>query len=146
MTAAGASGKRDPAAEVSPVAAEVPAGDRVFPLSFAQVRLWLLDRLVADRSVFNVPMRLRLAGALNVEALRHALNGVVARHDVLRAHMRWCPPDVGCAAAWSPNHEDVVGDLRQVDRCRRSWSRTREARQRIPHKTRTKIGISKTTD
>jgi amino acid adenylation domain-containing protein len=88
MTAASASAKRDPAMEVSPVTPEAPASDRVFPLSFAQRRLWLLDRLVADRSVFNVPLWLRLAGTLNVGALSRALNSVVARHDVLRAHMR----------------------------------------------------------
>src|SRR5215469_751732 len=88
MTAASASARRDPAVEVSPVTPEAPASDRVFPLSFAQRRLWLLDRLVADRSVFNVPLCLRLAGTLDVGALSRALNGVVARHDVLRAHMR----------------------------------------------------------
>lgn len=88
MTAASASAKRDPEPDVLSAAREAPAGDRVFPLSFAQQRLWLLDRMVADRSVFNVSKWLRLAGVLDVAALHHALNGVVARHDVLRAHMR----------------------------------------------------------
>ena len=59
----------------------------VFPLSFAQQRLWLLDRLVPDGSVYNVSRTLRLVGALDVTALSRALNEVIARHEVLRTHI-----------------------------------------------------------
>ncbi len=54
------------------------------PLSFAQQRLWLLDRLLTDKSAYNVPQVVRLAGPLDREALRWALNEVVRRHEVLR--------------------------------------------------------------
>ena len=74
---------RDGGPDAAPAAGDV----YVFPASFAQQRLWLLDRLVPDGSVYNVPKALRLAGALDVGALSRALDGVVARHEVLRTRI-----------------------------------------------------------
>jgi len=54
------------------------------PLSFAQQRLWLMDRLLPDNSVYNVARVYRLTGALNVGALEKSLNWIVARHATLR--------------------------------------------------------------
>ena len=54
------------------------------PLSFAQQRLWFLDQLEPESSFYNVPHTVRLQGALNVEALREALNTIVDRHEILR--------------------------------------------------------------
>ena len=54
------------------------------PLSFAQQRLWLLDRLIPLGSVYNIEHVLRLSGELDHAALRGALNEVVRRHEVLR--------------------------------------------------------------
>ncbi len=54
------------------------------PLSFAQQRLWLLDRLVPDTASYNVRMVLRLRGALDVDLLRRSIAAVVARHETLR--------------------------------------------------------------
>ncbi|HEX7240791.1 MAG TPA: condensation domain-containing protein, partial [Longimicrobiaceae bacterium] len=61
----------------------VPRGERL-PLSFAQQRLWLLDRLEPGSSAYNVPVAVRLRGALEVETLARALSEVVRRHEVLR--------------------------------------------------------------
>ncbi len=55
------------------------------PLSFAQERLWFLDRLEPGSAAYNMPAALRLAGDLDVPALQGALGAIVARHEVLRA-------------------------------------------------------------
>ncbi|RKY21562.1 MAG: non-ribosomal peptide synthetase, partial [Planctomycetota bacterium] len=54
------------------------------PVSFAQRRLWFLDRLVEDGSFYNTAVALRLDGALNRDALGRSLDAVLARHEVLR--------------------------------------------------------------
>jgi amino acid adenylation domain-containing protein len=58
--------------------------DRPLPLSSAQERLWFVQRLTPDGTAFNLPMALRLRGALEVEALRRALGEIVRRHEPLR--------------------------------------------------------------
>ncbi|MFJ2703839.1 condensation domain-containing protein, partial [Streptomyces sp. NPDC087428] len=54
------------------------------PLSFAQQRLWFLDRLTPESPDYLVPTALRIRGPLDVAALETALSGLVARHEVLR--------------------------------------------------------------
>jgi amino acid adenylation domain-containing protein len=66
-----------------PPLVRVPRDQRL-PLSFAQQRLWVLDQLEPNSSLYNMPRALRLRGALSTEALEVALNGIVARHEILR--------------------------------------------------------------
>ncbi|GAA0495267.1 hypothetical protein GCM10010361_70840 [Streptomyces olivaceiscleroticus] len=54
------------------------------PLSFAQQRQWLLNQVAGGGSGYNTPLALSLSGALDVEALRHAVRDVIARHEPLR--------------------------------------------------------------
>ncbi|HEY0781429.1 MAG TPA: condensation domain-containing protein, partial [Thermoanaerobaculia bacterium] len=56
----------------------------VAPLSFAQERLWFLDRLSPGGSAYNMPLALRLHGRLDVPALGRVFAPTVARHEALR--------------------------------------------------------------
>ncbi|WP_166654429.1 condensation domain-containing protein, partial [Tahibacter aquaticus] len=58
--------------------------DAPLPLSFAQQRLWFIDRLEGGSAQYNMPLLLRLRGELDVPALQQALDTLVARHEILR--------------------------------------------------------------
>ncbi|HLL48485.1 MAG TPA: condensation domain-containing protein, partial [Longimicrobiaceae bacterium] len=59
-----------------------------FPLSFAQRRLWFLDRYEEGGSVYNLPAALRLGGELDVRALERGLAELLRRHESLRTVFR----------------------------------------------------------
>ena len=58
--------------------------DRPLPLSSAQQRLWFLDRLDPNNSLYNVPAAVLMQGPLCVASLRRSLNEIVRRHEALR--------------------------------------------------------------
>ncbi|MDX2592029.1 non-ribosomal peptide synthase/polyketide synthase [Streptomyces sp. WI03-4A] len=64
----------------------VPPADRSrpLPLSFAQQRLWFLDRLRPGDARYNSAVALRLTGPLDRAALSGALEHVAGRHEALR--------------------------------------------------------------
>lgn len=57
-------------------------------LSFAQQRLWFLDRLEPHTATYNIPSAIRLSGNLNVTALEQSVNTVIDRHESLRTVFR----------------------------------------------------------
>lgn len=64
----------------------IPAADRdrPLPLSFAQERLWALDRIEGASSVYNLAFAYRIQGTLDVDRLANAVDALVLRHEVLR--------------------------------------------------------------
>ncbi|UUL82304.1 non-ribosomal peptide synthetase [Sphingomonas qomolangmaensis] len=63
-------------------------GERAHPLSFAQARLWILDRLQPGNPAYNIPATIPLRGAVNVEMLSRALDEILLRHEALRTVFR----------------------------------------------------------
>ncbi|HEX6287533.1 MAG TPA: amino acid adenylation domain-containing protein [Herpetosiphonaceae bacterium] len=60
------------------------------PLSFAQQRLWMIERFAPGNPAYLVPQALRLIGALDVDALERSCNAIVQRHEALRTVFRLC--------------------------------------------------------
>src|SRR6266700_1586648 len=68
--------------EAGPLSVRVTNGRA--PMSFAQQRLWFLDRLAPGTPFYNLPEAFRLRGFLDVPALEGALAETLRRHSVLR--------------------------------------------------------------
>ncbi|MFF9090556.1 amino acid adenylation domain-containing protein [Streptomyces sp. NPDC014991] len=103
-----------------PVLGAAVRPDRV-PLSFAQERMWFLDRLDDRAATYNIPLVVRPPADLDVDALEAALGDLADRHESLRTvfaahdgapHQRILPPGalrpplrrIDCPAAESAAH------------------------------------------
>ncbi|TMQ67695.1 MAG: amino acid adenylation domain-containing protein, partial [Candidatus Eisenbacteria bacterium] len=71
--------RRAAAASITRRPPDLPA-----PLSFAQRRLWFLDRLGPATPTYHMARAIRMRGRLRVETLERSLNEIVRRHDILR--------------------------------------------------------------
>uniref|UniRef100_UPI000A99889A condensation domain-containing protein n=1 Tax=Nocardia sienata TaxID=248552 RepID=UPI000A99889A len=54
------------------------------PLSLAQQRMWLINQFDPSSAAYNIPLAIRLSGALDVAAMRAAVSDVLERHESLR--------------------------------------------------------------
>ncbi|ASY82362.1 hypothetical protein BJK05_21220 [Pectobacterium polaris] len=54
------------------------------PLSFSQQRLWLLDQLMTDGSLYNISALLRVEGEFQSTLAENAFRLLIARHEPLR--------------------------------------------------------------
>lgn len=54
------------------------------PLSFAQLRIWLLDQFEGSSIHYNMPLALRLKGKFDYGAFAKTFNTILERHEVLR--------------------------------------------------------------
>ncbi len=68
-----------------------PGDSGLQPLSFAQERMWVLDRLQPDSAVYNVAFRWTLVGSISSDALSDALNDVMHRHRTLTSRFSITP-------------------------------------------------------
>ncbi|MFL5539875.1 MAG: condensation domain-containing protein, partial [Longimicrobiaceae bacterium] len=57
---------------------------RTAPTSFAQERLWFIDRLEPGSAVYNLSAAWRLGGVLDEAVLERSLSEIVRRHEALR--------------------------------------------------------------
>jgi len=77
------------AQKIAGAADAVPSLKRIsregpLPLSFAQQRLWVLDRIEPNNPLYNIPRAFQLKGPLDVPSFTRALNEIVRRHESLR--------------------------------------------------------------
>ncbi|MFJ5262396.1 amino acid adenylation domain-containing protein [Streptomyces sp. NPDC088387] len=97
-----------------PALAAVPDRPARIPLSAAQRRLWLVERITGGGVAYNFPLVVRLRGALDLDALRAALGDVTDRHEVLRT--RFLEAD-GEPYQWIAAPGEVAPEFRVTD-CR----------------------------
>ena len=55
-----------------------------YPLSYAQQRMWFIDRFESGSTAYLIPSRMRVHGPFNLKAFESALNCIVERHEVFR--------------------------------------------------------------
>lgn len=68
-------------------------GTLVMP-SYSQERMWFMHELAPDSGAYNVPLALRLRGAINLAALREGFGRVIERHEILRTRFVGSPKGV----------------------------------------------------
>jgi amino acid adenylation domain-containing protein len=108
-------------------------GREDLPLSFAQQRLWFLDRLQPGGTAYNMPGAADLEGALDASALAGALSEVVRRHETLRTRFLahggtpvqvvdraapLHPPLIDLSALEAGAREELAGELTRAEAAR----------------------------
>ncbi|AWV08514.1 non-ribosomal peptide synthetase [Marilutibacter maris] len=81
-------------------------------MSHAQKRLWILDQVEGGSRQYHIAVALRLRGDLDIDACRTALDGIVARHEVLRTRFLAGDGDGRCVVAEPCGAPLEVHDLR----------------------------------
>ena len=84
------------------------------PASFSQRRLWFLSQLEPGSSAYNLPKAFKIAGPLDVDALRKSLNKLLQRHQVLRTRFTWMAGDLFQVIGTERSLELPIHDLSGV--------------------------------
>ncbi len=64
---------------------KIPREEKML-VSYAQQRLWFVDKMLAGSPVYNMPVALHLRGLVNIDALQLSVHELVQRHESLRSH------------------------------------------------------------
>ena len=104
-------------------AAAIKRGDRIArrpstgpaPLSFAQQRLWFLDRLVPGSPFYNIPIAVRMHARLDPGAVAKTLNEIARRHEALRTTIQQSDGEPCQVVQPASDVPLVCRDLSQLD-------------------------------
>lgn len=77
-------GKRLPYPQPNEPRGSLSDPEFAFPTTIAQQALWYLDRLTPGDPAWNIAVRFRIAGPLDISILERSINVVVRRHEILR--------------------------------------------------------------
>jgi amino acid adenylation domain-containing protein len=102
------------------------ARDAPLPASFAQQRLWFLERLAPGSSTYNQTVAYRMIGPLSIRSLERGLSEILRRHEALRTTLELVDGQVVQRIHPPPVFAMPVVDLRRLDAAQRED----EARQR----------------
>nr|WP_052478378.1 non-ribosomal peptide synthetase [Kibdelosporangium sp. MJ126-NF4]CEL17995.1 Siderophore biosynthesis non-ribosomal peptide synthetase modules [Kibdelosporangium sp. MJ126-NF4]CTQ90777.1 Siderophore biosynthesis non-ribosomal peptide synthetase modules [Kibdelosporangium sp. MJ126-NF4] len=78
------------------------------PLTSAQQRMLFLQRLEPDSGAYNLSAAVRFKGRLDVDAVRHSVQRLVARHEILRTTYRDDEQHVTASATINMTEVDVL--------------------------------------
>ena len=90
-----------------------------FPTTIAQQTFWFLDQLERGNPAWNIAVRFRIRGALDISMLRRSLNEIVSRHEILRTTFSLIdgqPRQIVHATAAIPLPVDDLSRLAQAER------------------------------
>ena len=105
------------------------------PLSFAQKRMWLVDKLHGASSTYNISNTIKVSGVVDMAALNLAVNKIVERHETLRTIF---PSDAN--GPWQQIQKFKsftlpLLDLTSVEKAGRDWEAMRTVQDMVnrPH-------------
>jgi hypothetical protein len=90
-----------------------------FPTTIAQQTFWFLDQLERGNPAWNIAVRFRIRGRLDIQTLERALNEIVSRHEILRTTFSLIdgqPRQIVHATATIPLPVDDLSRLLQAER------------------------------
>jgi amino acid adenylation domain-containing protein len=79
--------RRKPELLVLLLASDDAGEERIAPLTFAQQRLWLIDRFSPGNVAYNIPQSWIVESDVDLDALRRALHRLAERHPTLRTRI-----------------------------------------------------------
>ncbi|MEY4518854.1 MAG: hypothetical protein RLZZ499_1453, partial [Cyanobacteriota bacterium] len=97
----------------------VNRNNHLHPVSFAQARLWFLDRLKIGNSAYNISFGIHIKGNLQSEILEKALNCIIQRHEILRTSFNSLEGQLIGAIAADFKLSLTVKDYQQLSREKR---------------------------
>ena len=101
--------------------------EAALPASFAQRRIWLVERLTSGIPLHNLTVCLRMEGSLSIRCLQQSLSEMLRRHDVLRTTLRLAGGELIQDIRHCQGITMAVVDLRRIDGSNRYDQAKREA-------------------
>ncbi|MBQ4852893.1 condensation domain-containing protein, partial [Pseudoalteromonas sp. MMG012] len=71
-------------AESKPQITALASYDGLFPLSYAQQRLWFIDRFEGQSAQYNIPKAIKVSGSFSIDIAEKAIERLIWRHQILR--------------------------------------------------------------